>query len=297
MMDDADTKKIITNAVETTRKSWEEWDVSWEDIDDVFLTRAYDQVGFDDWIFVDFLQDNEIRSIDKIGKILENTEFDRKYNRDFAGSLEKPLYYKLKEGKYGKEGMGFYNAAKDFNGRKGASYWRLLWYMLVCCNDLKEYNFSFKFYLKKKYAEYIKLDTISEVEFINISQSQWETFLETKPPWNGLLGVGPNVFDYVMGDAIDLKFVKDSYKLDSANQRFLTITGIYECKPEELDYHEVKKYLKSLKLPYTLREINKGLYAYCNELEKENTHCRKRSKCNECNVEDICQQEFQKFKH
>jgi hypothetical protein len=40
-------RKIILNAVDTTKPTWSRWDVHWEDIDKIFLSRAYDQMGFD----------------------------------------------------------------------------------------------------------------------------------------------------------------------------------------------------------------------------------------------------------
>ena len=118
-----------------------------------------------------------------------------------------------------------------------------------------------------------------------------------KKPWNELYGVGLNVFDYIMGDVSELGFVKNSYKLDSANQRFLTITGIFECDPKDLDHGEVVDFLSELDLPYSLREINRGLYAYCSKLGCDKyCFCREPEKCDECKVNKICKQDFDKFK-
>ena len=132
---------------------------------------------------------------------------------------------------------------------------------------------------------------ISDKDFLEMSSSEWEDFKNKKQPWNELYGVGINVFDYIMGDIIELEFVKDSFKLDAANIRFLEKTGI--IKGSELNHENVKQYLLSLDLPYTLREINKGLYTYASELGKENYgYCRTPQKCQECNVHDICEKNF-----
>jgi len=184
-------------------------------------------MGFDDWIFVDFLEKYNICSIDKIDKILDKAKFERKYNRELAGSLEAQLYQDMKNGTYGSEGESFYKSVKEFNGCKGAAYYKLLGYMLVTCNYLKEkYKASFSNYIKTQYAHYKRLENISDVRFLKISVKEWEQFKKEEKPWNELYVVGIIVFDYIMGDVVELKFVEDSYKLDSANERLLKITGI-----------------------------------------------------------------------
>ncbi len=296
-MNSENAKKIIINAIETTEPSWSTWGVHWDYIDEVFLGRAYDQLGFDNWIFVNFLRDNNILSISKIGKILHNNEFERKYNRDISGSFESPLFEGMKDGTYGEEGKNFYKSVKEFNGRKGAAFWKLLWQMLVCCNYLRiNYKSSFSYYLKNKYAEYKNLGVISDEDFLSMTSKEWNEFKKFKNPWNELYGVGLNVFDYIMGDLEEMEFVKNSYKLDSANKRFLTITGIFNCKPDELKYEEVLNYLNELSLPYDLRKINKGLYAYCSKLGCDKyCFCREIKKCSECKVNDICEKDFDKI--
>jgi len=297
-LDSEKVKEIICNAVKTTEPTWSTWGVHWKELDEVFLSRAYDQLGFDDWIFVNFLRDNDILSIKKVGSILDNGCFERKYDREIAGGLEMPFYIFLKKGIFGKEGKGFYNSVKAFDGRKGAAFWKLLWQMLVCCNYLKKnYNSSFSYYLKEKYAEYENIDKVTDADFLHITQKEWDSFKENKKPWNELYGVGLNVFDYIMGDVLELEFVKNSYKLDSANQRFLTITGIFECNSKDLNHEEVVNFLSGLNLPYSLREINSGLYAYCSKLGCDKyCFCRYPQKCHECKVHKICKQDFDKFK-
>lgn len=297
-MDSENVKEIICNAVKTTEPTWSTWGVHWNELDEVFLARAYDQLGFDDWIFVNFLRDNDILSIKKIGSILDKGCFERRYDREIAGGLEMPFYIFLKKGVFGKEGIGFYNSVRDFDGGKGAAFWKLLWQMLVCCNYLKKnYKSSFVYYLKEKYVEHENLDKVTDDNFFHMTQEEWDSFKENKKPWNELYGVGLNVFDYIMGDVLELGFVKNSYKLDSANQRFLTITGIFECDPKDLDHGEVVDFLSELDLPYSLREINKGLYAYCSKLGCDKyCFCREPEKCDECKVNNICKQDFDKFK-
>jgi len=283
---------IIKNAVEKTRPTWTGFDESWDNTEKVFICRAYDQMGFDDWIFVDFLEKYDIYSIEKIGRILYNTNYDKKYSRDFAGSLESQLYQNMKNGIYGAEGKSFYLSVKEFNGRKGAAYYRLLWYMLVSCKYLKEnYDASFSNYIKNQYAQYKGLNHVDDKKFQNISVNEWEDFKEKQKPWNEIYGVVINVFDYIMGDIVDLKFVNESYKLDSANERFLKTTGI--INKSQMNHENVKKYLLSLNLPYSLREINKGLYCYTSELGKDNYgYCRTPKKCESCSVNDICEKKF-----
>lgn len=297
-MDSEKVKEVICNAVKTTEPTWSTWGVHWKELDEVFLSRAYDQLGFDDWIFVNFLRDNDILSIKKVGSILDNGCFERKYDREIAGGIEMPFYIFLKKGIFGKEGKSFYNSVRAFDGRKGAAFWKLLWQMLVCCNYLKKnYNSSFSYYLKEKYAEYENIDKVTDADFLHITQQEWDSFKENKKPWNELYGVGLNVFDYIMGDVLELEFVKNSYKLDSANQRFLTITGIFECNPKDLNHEEVVNFLSGLNLPYSLREINSGLYAYCSKLGCDKyCFCRYPQKCHECKVHKICKQDFDKFK-
>jgi hypothetical protein len=198
----------------------------------------------------------------------------------------------MKNGTYESEEKGFYKSVEEFNGGKGAAYFKLLWYMLVTCNYIKvNYNASFSNYLKSQYADYKDIKNISDEEFFKISTNEWEEFKQHKKPWNELYGIGPNVFDYIMGDVIELEFVKNSYKLDAANIRFLTKTGI--CKSNELNHNTAIKILKDLDLHYDLREINKGLYAYCSKLHCGTyCFCRDPEKCQECNVNDICEKNF-----
>lgn len=291
ILDNEDAREIVRNAVETTKPTWSNWDVHWEDIDEIFLIRSYEQMGFDNWIFIDLLNKHEL-NIEKIGNILEKIDFERKYNREFAGSLESPLYKNMVNGTYGSEGKNFYQSVKEFKGGKGAMYYKLLWYMLVTCNHLqKKYHSSFSHYLKSQYSDYKDLKNISDDEFLKISPNEWEDFKQHKKPWNELYGIGINVFDFIMGDIVELEFVKDSYKLDSANKRFLEKTGI--CKRTELNHENVIKILRNLNLPYSLREINKGLYAYCSKLQcGKYCFCRYPEKCQECDVEKICEKNF-----
>jgi hypothetical protein len=96
-----------------------------------------------------------------------------------------------------------------------------------------------------------------------------------------------------MGDFVELKFVNESYKLDSANERFLETTGIVD--KSRMNHENVKKYLLGLNLPYSLREINKGLYCYASKLGKDNYgYCRTSKKCESCSVNDICEKKFDK---
>ena len=292
-MDSEKARIIILNAVETTKPLWENFGEKWKDIDHVFLSRAYETQGFHLYKFVNHLKEHQIYSIRSLGSILDNYNGERKYRRDFSGSIKSPFFNDLKIGIYGKEGENFYKCAKEFKGSFGSGYWRNLWWMLVCCHDLKKnFHASFSHYLKMKYATFKRLEEITDDEFIKISIKDWEEFLKTHP-WDELYGVGENVFDYIMGDIEDLKFVKNSYKLDLANEHFLIVTGIF--KKNELNRPKAINFLKSLNLPYKLREINKGLYSYCAETAADSYgYCRKNrpEKCEECKVNQICEKHF-----
>lgn len=301
-------RKIILNAVETTEPTWKQYSTKWNDIDYLFIQRGYEQGGFNTSKFSELLIKEKIFAINKIGSILDHFQYNRMYNRDFAGNYKSSFYKDLKNGKAGKEGTGFYNSVKNFKGKKGSHYYQLLWWMLVCCNDLKhKYDVSFSNFLKIKYSQFDG-NPIEDYEFLNISQDEWKSFKESKP-WDELLGIGQNVFDFLMGDLVDndgndMEFVKDSYKLDDSNIRFLRVTRI--CK--EPDHDKVVYFLMSLELPYTIRQINKGIYSYCSktaleEVEKgvyqgdpKNHGFCHPDKCDECNVKDICEQDFESLR-
>ena len=153
-MDEKDSKRIILNAVETTKPLWSNFGERWDNIDEVFLSRAYETGGFHLYKFVKHLQDNDIYSIESIGSILDTYDGPRKYRRDFSGSIKSPFFQDLKIGNHGTEGKKFYRCARDFKGSFGSGYWRNLWWMLICCHDLKEnYQSSFSYYLRYKYGK------------------------------------------------------------------------------------------------------------------------------------------------
>ena len=174
------------------------------------------------------------------------------------------FFKELNKGKHGRNGEMFFKCAKDFKGSFGSGYWMQLWRMLICCHDLKEnYQSSFSYYLKSKFAKFKNLNEISDSEFINMSTEDWENFLKTYP-WDELYGVGENVFHYIMRDIEELKFVKDSEKLDSANEHFFKVTGI--MTEETINRENVENLLKSLDLHYSISEINKGLILIVHKL-------------------------------
>ncbi len=85
-------KKIILNAVKTTEPAWREYGVFWKDIDYIFIQRGYEQGGFETSEFSKLLEDERIFSTGKLGQILDNFDFEQKYNREFAGGLDKTFY-------------------------------------------------------------------------------------------------------------------------------------------------------------------------------------------------------------
>ncbi len=289
-------RRIIFYAVEKTKPRWGQYDEHWNKIDEVFIRRGYEQGGFEAWIFAELLKQYNIFSIEKIGQILEKHKKNTKYDRRFAGSLGSPFYRDMESGAYGSEGKKFYNAIKVFRddkGKAGAWFWNKLWQMLVCCNYLKSnYDASFSHFLKKKCAEFKQLPHIQDPDFLSITPDEWQKFKISEKPWNELYGIGESVFDFIVGDIKEAKFVAGSYKLDSANLHFLKITGITALL-HDINRENVTAFLSGLKLPYTLREVNKGIYTYCSETEAINFgFCRNKEKCEECEVNDICEKRF-----
>lgn len=294
-MNKDEAKKIIEYVVKKTQSRWREYQIHWKDIDEVFIQRGYEQGGFEAWKFAELLKEHGISTIEKIGQILNNYKGDTRYNQSVAGSYYSPFYEDMKNGVYGIEGEKFYKCVKEFKGNRGFKFWKLLWYLLVCCNYLKNnYQSSFSYFLKKKYAEFKNKQIVSDEEFLRISCDDWEEFTCHTKPWKELSGIGENIFDFLVSDIVEANFAKDTYKLDSANIHFLKITGIYKliCK---LEQKEVKRFLKKLSLPFTLREINKGIYTYCSKTEETYFgFCRKMEKCNQCEVNNICEKNFER---
>ena len=288
-----DAIKIIQYVVDETRPRWKLFDEAWKDVDYNFIWRGYEQGGFAAQNFVKVLNNQGIGSISKIGCILDHYDGDKKYKRDFAGSISSPFYQKMIAGQYGSEGQKFAESIIQFKGNPGGWFWNKLWQMLVCCNHLKNnYEGSYSYYLKAKYAGYKKVQNVTESDFLSLSPEEWEIFKRVKCPWDELYGIGVNVFDFIVGDIVDANFVKDSYKLDSANIHFLKITGIANLLTN-LTREDAIRFLKGLNLPYTLREMNKAFYTYCSVTEAEHFgFCRELEKCKLCGINNICEHNF-----
>jgi len=294
---EAAAAKIIDYVVTVTKPRWQEWiHQRYEDLDDMFITRGYEQGGFQVAIFYDILKSKGIGSIYHLGKILDGYQGERKYDREEKGGLEGKFYQDLKEGIYGEEGRKFYEAVRDFIAQPGANpgfkFWQLLWQMLVSCHYLKEsYKGSFKYYLKKKFAEFRGVGTISDDEFVKMSLAEWNEFLKKTVPWEGLAGIGPNVFDYIIRDVDEFSFNQEAFKLDEANLHFFKVTGIGKLFNLE-EKESIISFLKSLELShkYSLKEINTGIYTYCSASERTRYgFCKDRRKCLECGVEAYCE--------
>ena len=60
-----DARKIVLHAVEITEPVWKSFSVHWEDMDKIFLSRAYEQGGFENWKFIWLLEKYNISSIAK----------------------------------------------------------------------------------------------------------------------------------------------------------------------------------------------------------------------------------------
>jgi len=292
-MDKSAAKTIIQNAVETTKPRWSQFGESWKNIDTMFFLRGYEQQGFQLFKMKPTLEDLSILSIDSLGTILQMYPTKRNYDRQFAGSLASEFYLNLKNGISGKEGISFASAIQLFLdkqiGNPGRTFWKLLYQMLQSCSYLKQYySSSFAKYVISKYCTFSQVPNITENDFLNITVPEWEIFLNRGKPWKELMGIGPNVFDFLMGDITEASFVKNSYKFDSSNQHFLTVTGIAQLI-YPFDRETTIIFLKELYLDSTLREINKGIYTYCSKTESENYgFCRDLRKCVDCKVKGLC---------
>jgi hypothetical protein len=289
-------KQIVQNAVAATESRWREYaEYPWKDLDVQFIERGYEQQGFHCFRFVRLLEDRGIHSIDAVGSILKDD--DSKYEPDFANGMGSPFYRKLQDGAFGDNGKFFAEAAREFKSQRpgdlGRFYWKYLWYMLRACAFLRRlHGASFRAYVLNSYGTFSSHPNLSEDEFLRISASEWQAFLRKAKPWKPLMGIGENVFDYLIRDVNDVEFLGGEYKFDSANQHFLKVTGIASLiVPFERE--AAIAFMRSLELPYTLREINTGIYTYCSKTEGKNYgFCRKLRDCERCEVHGICDKRF-----
>ncbi len=290
-------KSIILHAVSATQSRWSKYDQSWSDINQIFISHGYEQGGFQIFKMIPLMEDRGIYSINSLGSILYYYTGPKKYDRNYAGSLDSKFYNALRSREFGQTGLLLYSCIDDFLtakiGSPGAFFWRIIWQLLVCCNFLsREYNSSFSEYIRSLYGEFAKHEHVSDNDFLKISSEEWQNFLEKVKPWKNLYGIGQNVFDFIFGDIVEAKFVSDSFKFDSANQHFLMVTGICDLvKP--FTREATIEFLKQLHLPYTLRQINKGIYTYCSKTEAMNFgFCRSINKCLACSVNADCHKRF-----
>jgi hypothetical protein len=297
-MDRATAREIIFTVVEHTKKWQDKNRDFWPNLDRLFIEKGYEQQGFECHKFIRLLEKRNIWSIQALGKILSRPpSVSPSYEDNFAGSLQKPFYRDLSEGVRGLEGQQFYNSVKEFEekkvGRTGRFYFKELWHMLVGCQYLyQNYDASFKKYLYLKVAEHMRVPNVTDDDVLQLDGTQWQSFKSAKSPWSPLRGIGENTFDYIFGDFDEAAFSRDTFKLDSANEYFLSITGIDTLIPN-IDRDGIITFLRSLDLPYSLREINRGLYAYCSKTEASHFgFCRSPARCNPCRVNDLCGKHF-----
>lgn len=299
-MDKTQALTIIQHAVEKTKPRWLKYDESWNNINDIFIYRGYEQQGFQLYKLRPVIEKLNIFSIDILGGIFLNYPNKTGYRKELAGSLSTEFYINLQKGVCGHDGELFVKAVRTFLdeklGNPGMTFWKLLYQMLQGCAYLKQnYSSSFGKYILSKYASFINVREISEHDFLNITVTEWEYFLAKTKPWKNIMGIGPNVFDFLFGDIVEAQFVKNSYKFDSSNQHFLQVTGISKLITP-FDRVTTTRFLKSLDIPFSLRQINKGIYTYCSKSESENYgYCRDLSKCRECKVNSICEKEIRHF--
>lgn len=296
-MDTSQAKRIVEHAVRHTKPRWQTYAVRWANIDTVFIERGFEQQAFKCFRFVQFLEKQQIRSIEAIGSILPPSMGKAPYDNQEAKGCDSAFYRKLRDGDFGANGRKFHEAVRQFfeqePGSGGRFPWRYLWFMLQACSDLRQsHASSFATYVLSSYRQFARRPTLTIEEFLATSKSDWQAFLKAAQPWRNLRGVGADVFDFIVGDLQDARFVPDSFKFDSANQHFLKVTGIVALiKP--FDRSSALSFLRSLDLPFTLREINKGIYTYCSRTEGGNYgFCRNIRDCQNCEVMSICEKVF-----
>ena len=286
-------ERIICHAVKTTEWRWRQYTKHWRDIDQIFLQHGYEQQGFEMFKFAPLIDKHGCYSIAALGGILREDE-STAYDRQYAGGFESPFYAALQRGERGKAGRSLHAAIVEFHesgvGRPGRFFWRLIWHMLVSCRYLSDHHGgSFRQYILEKFGSFIGKTSATDEELLTASPTHWSAFLRKMQPWKPLHGMGPNVFDFLFGDIVEGQFANASYKLDSANEHFLRVTGIAELIGE-LERDRVIEFLRTLETGYTLRQLNMGLYTYCSRTESEHFgFCRSLSDCHErCGVSDIC---------
>lgn len=306
-MDIEKAKEIINHVVSSTEQRWRQYETSWNEIDEVFIKRGYERGGFEAWKFAEELDKAGIFSISELGKILPSELHCKSYDRDFAGSLSKTFYENAKKGVYGENGRKFYHAVECFlkrDARKGRSFWKILWQMLQSCFFL-ERNFkgSFKSYLLEKFREIFNpaVNDLTKLEkaFLSLSYDEYSKLKKSILKDRKLAGIGQNMFDFIFADIKESAFAKEIIKLDSSNIRFFKVTGIGKLfgfsinQDEEETKDKIRDFLKTLNLPYTVRQINEGVYTYCSRTEGERFgYCLSEDKCSSCAVRELCDRNF-----
>lgn len=286
-------KLIVQNAVAVTQPRWRCYEQSWSDIDVIFIRHGYEQQGFRFFRFAPYLSERGLLSIDALGSILGDSQYAAAYDNTYAKGVDSVFFGELRAGKFGDNGRLFADATRLFQQAEpkncGRFYWMLLWHMLQACTYLRSHHgASFAGYVMTAYAQFARRSRLSGADFLEISEADWLAFLRTARPWQPLKGIGENTFDFIFGDIVEARFAKDSYKLDSANEYFLKVTGIASLIGS-LERKAVMEFLRNLNLPYGLREINKGIYTYCSVTEAENYgYCRNVHRCRDCAVSTIC---------
>lgn len=290
-MDKNKAKCILEYVVKSTEQVWKGYTLEWSEVDKALITNGFAQGGFDAWRFADQLRTNGMLSIGRIGLVLEGFHHNRSYSREVAGSLSARLYSSMAKGERGEEGRLFLKSVEEFRGARGQKFWKLMWYILVCCQHLRtHYEGSFSYYIRKKYGEYKSVGLATDAQLLEASVEDWDLFKRTEP-WRELVGVGPNTFDYIFRDIVEANFASSLYKLDSANVKFLEATGLARLIGG-IDRERVVSFLRELGLKYTLAQINRGLYVYCSKMERgeanEYGFCGRTEDCDRCGVKGIC---------
>ncbi len=262
-------------------------------------------MGFETGYLWERFRERGIADINRLGEMLSRPMLNS-YDPNFARGLTSPFYQGLQNGDCGESGIRYYQAVTDcLNRHRLRGFcWQNLWRMLVTCRHLSNnYNGSFSYFLKRKYASFLGREEITDEEFLAISPEDWESFKANTEPWDELYGIGEDIFNYITrdicrnenGNWVRTEFPRNSYKLDSANKHFLKVTGMYHLIGSGnidivSDREAVVEFLKGLNTGFELRDIGKAFYTYCSNTEAEKFgFCRNPERCSKCGVNNICE--------
>lgn len=287
-----EAQKLIQVIVDETGSFTADWVKSYNDLNSIFLERAFDIGGFQCSQFVKHgLKKHNIDSVGKLGTIFEELEKrgatylqkfpqeKKRKERILFGekrNLSRGIFQfieDLKNRKGGVYGRKYYEAInsffeyKDEEGikiLKGFMVWKILWAYCYNSRYLKEhYNGSFKTMVKEKAEEWLRDhkyedEIIEKFPKLDLTVNEWENIVSyiVKEIQRELKYVGEELAPYLLRDVREFsKAEKVLFKLDSINEAFIKKSGLIflPCK-------EGIKTLDELKNEWNERQARRRLY-------------------------------------